>query len=46
MIDMKKKFTTTLDENLIKQVKVYAIEHDTSVAKLIEKAIKQIIKPE
>lgn len=42
---MKKKFTTTLDGNLIKQVKVYAIEHDTSVAKLIEKAIKQIIKP-
>ena len=45
MINMKKKFTTTLDENLIKQIKVYAIEHDTSVAKLIEKTIKQIIRP-
>lgn len=42
---MKKKFTTTLDEELIKQVKIYAIEHDTSVAKLIEKAIKQEIEP-
>ena len=42
---MKKKFTTTLDEELIKQVKIYAIEHDTSVAKLIEKAIIQEIEP-
>lgn len=42
---MKKKFTTTLDEELIKQVKIYAIEHDTSVAKLIEKAIRQEIGP-
>ncbi|MDB6269094.1 DUF6364 family protein [Lactobacillus crispatus] len=42
---MKKKFTTTLDEELIKQVKIYAIEHDTSVAKLIEKAIRQEIEP-
>ena len=42
---MKKKFTTTLDEELIKQVKIYAIEHDTSVAKLIEKAIKREIEP-
>lgn len=41
---MKKKFTTTLDSELIKQIKVYAIEHDTSVASLIEKAIKQIVK--
>jgi predicted HicB family RNase H-like nuclease len=42
---MRKKFTTTLDEELIKQVKIYAIEHDTSVAKLIEKAIRQEIEP-
>lgn len=42
---MKKKFTTTLDEELIKQVKIYAIENDTSVAKLIEKAIRQEIEP-
>ena len=42
---MKKKFITTLDEELIKQVKIYAIEHDTSVAKLIEKAIRQEIEP-
>lgn len=43
---MKKKFTTTLDSELIKQMKVYAIEHDTSVAKLIEKTAEQLIKPE
>ena len=42
---MKKKFTTTLDEELIKQVKIYSIEHDTSVVKLIEKAIRQEIEP-
>lgn len=42
---MKKKFTTTLDEELIKPVKIYAIEHDTSVAKLIEKAIRQEMEP-
>ena len=40
----RKKFTTTLDEELIKEIKVYAIEHDTSVSQLIEKAIKKIIK--
>lgn len=40
----RKKFTTTLDEELIKEIKVYAIEHNTSVSQLIEKAIKQIIK--
>lgn len=40
----RKKFTTTLDEELIKEIKVYAIEHDTSVSQLIEEAIKQIIK--
>lgn len=43
---MKKKFTTTLDEELIKQIKVYAIEHDTSVAHIIEQAIKELVKPE
>ncbi len=32
----KRKFTTTLDSDLIKQLKVYAVVHDTSVATLLE----------
>ena len=41
---MKKKFTTTLDEDLIKQLKILAIKENASAAKLLEKAIKQMIK--
>ena len=43
---MKKKFTTTLDSELIKQMKEYENKHNKSVAKLIEKAVEQLIKPE
>lgn len=31
---MKKKFTTTIDEDVIKQAKIQAIEENTSVAEL------------
>lgn len=41
---MKKKFTTTIDEDLIKQLKILAIEKNTSAANLIEQAIKKMIK--
>ena len=34
---MKKKFTTTIDEDVIKQAKIQAIEENTSVAELIER---------
>lgn len=34
---MKKKFTTTLDEELIQQMKIEAVKENISVAKLIEK---------
>lgn len=37
---MKKKFTTTLDENIIKTLKIKAIELNCSVAELIEKLVK------
>lgn len=41
---MKKKFTTTLDADLIKQLKILAINRDTSVAALIEEATEKLIK--
>ena len=37
---MKKKFTTTLDESLIQQMKIQAVKENTSVASLIEKTFK------
>ncbi|NLK70272.1 MAG: hypothetical protein GX286_02365 [Clostridiales bacterium] len=33
---MKVKFTTTIDEELLKAVKIRAIEENTSVARIIE----------
>ena len=36
---MKKKFTTTLDDELIKKAKIKAIEENISVAELIEKLL-------
>ncbi len=36
---MKKRFTTTLDEELIKRLKILAVEKNTSAAALIEKAL-------
>lgn len=41
---MKKKFTTTLDEDLIKKIKILAIKKNTSVATLIENSIKKLLK--
>lgn len=40
---MKKKFTTTIDEDAIKQAKIQAIEENTSVAELIEKLLKEYL---
>lgn len=40
---MKKKFTTTIDEDIIKKAKIKAIEEDTSVAELIEKLLKEYL---
>lgn len=41
---MKKKFTTTIDDELIKQAKIKAIEEGISVAELIEKLLKDYFK--
>ena len=40
---MKKKFTTTIDEDVIKQAKIQAIEENTSVAELIERLLKEYL---
>ncbi|MBN2837193.1 MAG: hypothetical protein JXM74_00380 [Fusobacteriaceae bacterium] len=34
---MKKKFTTTINENVLKELKIQAIKEDLSVSELIEK---------
>jgi predicted HicB family RNase H-like nuclease len=40
---MKKKFTTTIDDELIKKAKIRAIELGTSVAELIEKLLREYL---
>jgi len=40
---MKKKFTTTIDDELIKKAKIKAIEENISVAELIEKLLKDYL---
>ncbi|MFT8493464.1 MAG: ribbon-helix-helix protein, CopG family [Liquorilactobacillus hordei] len=40
---MKKKFTTTLDGELIKAIKIKAIEQNKSVATLLEELIKEYL---
>ena len=41
---MKKKFTTTIDDELIKKVKIKAIKEGVSVAELIEKLLKEYLE--
>ena len=41
---MKKKFTTTIEESLIKEAKIKAIEEGVSVADLIERLLKDYLK--
>lgn len=41
---MKKKFTTTLDEKLIENLKILAVKKHTSAANLIEKAVQKMFK--
>ena len=41
---MKKKFTTTIDDELIKKAKIKAIEIDMSVAELIEKLLNEYLE--
>ncbi|WP_010622575.1 hypothetical protein ABTQ33_11525 [Paucilactobacillus suebicus] len=39
----KRKFTTTLDSELIKELKICAVENETSVATLIEEMAKEYL---
>ena len=41
---MKKKFTTTIDDKLIKEAKIKAIELDISVAELIENLLNEYLR--
>lgn len=41
---MKKKFTTTIDDELIKKAKIKAIEEGISVAELIERLLSNYLK--
>ena len=40
----RKKFTTTLDEDLIKAMKIKAIEQNTDVSVIIEKLFIEYLK--
>jgi len=40
----RKKFTTTLDEELIKAVKIKAIKQNTDVSVIIEKLLLEYLK--
>ena len=41
---MRKKFTTTLDEEIIKKIKIQAVKENTDVSKLLEKLIADYLK--
>lgn len=41
---MKKKFTTTIEEDIIKKAKIKAIEEGVSVAELIERLLIEYLE--
>ena len=41
---MRSKFTTTLDSELLKAIKVQAIKENTDVSKILEKLIADYLK--
>ena len=44
MLDIRKKFTTTIDEEVIKQLKLQAIREQTDANKIIERLIQDYLK--
>ena len=40
----RKKFTTTLDETIIQQLKIQAVKEGTDASKILEKLIKEYLK--
>ena len=41
---MRKKFTTSLDEEVIKQLKIQAVKENTDASKIIEKLLIDYLK--
>ena len=39
----KQKFTTSINEEVLKQLKIRAIEENTSVSELIERLVKEYL---
>lgn len=37
---MKKRFTTTLDEELLKKLRILAVQQDKSISEILEELIK------
>lgn len=44
MIEMKCKFTTTLDQKLIEQLKIQAIKEHRSAASIIEELVQSYLE--
>lgn len=44
-ICMKKKLNITIEENLLKKIKLYAEERETSVSNLVQEHFETLIKP-
>jgi hypothetical protein len=42
---MKKRLNITIEENLLNEVKQYAIEQDISISNLVETHFEEILKP-
>lgn len=42
---MKKRLNITIEENLLNEVKQYAIEEETSISNLVETHFEEILKP-
>lgn len=40
---MKKRFTTTLDEELLKKLKIIAVQEDKTISEIFEELIKEKI---
>ncbi len=40
----RKKFTTTLDETIIQQLKIQAVKEGTDASKILEKLIEEYLK--
>jgi len=41
---MKTKLTTTIDKELLKQIKIYAAKHDIHINSIIEEHFKKLLE--